>query len=119
MSVNLLLSQRQLIDSSDLDKQHKLILEISQNYNLDYQELINKFLDTSSETGKNNKEINVKEKNVKKPRKSSKKDIIKTYKISYNDIEYLVDDNNNVFTFDTERPKIVGVKLINDTIKMY
>ena len=115
MSINLLLPNN---DLSDLDKQHKLILEISQNYNLDYQELITKFLNISSDTSKNNLLVNSNSV-IKKPKKNSKKDIIKTYKIIYNNIEYLIDDNNNVYTFDIEKPKIVGIKLINDTIKMY
>jgi hypothetical protein len=54
-----------------------------------------------------------------KKKKINDKQLIKTYKILYENEYYLIDDNNNVYTFNITQPKIVGIKLIDKTIKFY
>jgi hypothetical protein len=46
-------------------------------------------------------------------------DLVKTYIFNYQGVDYLVDNKNNVFTFNIDNPTVVGIKLIDNTIKFY
>jgi hypothetical protein len=55
------------------------------------------------------------------PKKTRKRsvEVIKTYKFSYNGVDYLVDTNSNVYTFNINKPEVIGIKLVNDTIEFF
>jgi hypothetical protein len=46
-------------------------------------------------------------------------DLVKTYIFNYQGVDYLVDNKNNVFTFNIDNPTVVGIKLIDNSIKFY
>jgi hypothetical protein len=117
-----------------------LLYKVSEEYHIDYNELIKKF--SSEKTEKSIDSINPinriqdtkktidffnqkknyvpdKKDTIKQPRRRNINDTIKTYKILYNSTHYLVDDRNNVYTFDIMKPKIIGVRLIDQSIKFY
>lgn len=102
-----------------------ILTDIAVTYNLSRDELINKYIVTTEKTKKTKKikEIKEAEPNViiekkKRGRKKKEKDeIIKTYEYHYQNSKYLVDDNNNVYSFDIEHPVFLGEKLIDGTIK--
>ncbi len=120
-----------------------LLHKVSEEYKIDYDELIKKFSPEKTEKSvdsinpihklQEQKKVSINffnpknisksdtdiKKNIKQPRKRNITDKIKTYKILYKNEYYLVDDHNNVYTFDILKPKIIGIKLIDQTIKFY
>lgn len=124
----------------------QLLYKVSEAYNIDFDELIDKFSEEKKIKSINsidpmNNIQNDKKKTInffdqkkittnmniyenksltpKQPRKRIVNDTIKTYKFTYKNEFYLVDDHNNVYTFDIEKPKIIGIKLIDNSIKFY
>jgi hypothetical protein len=125
----------------EMNATQTLLHKVSKEYKIDYEELINKFSSEKAEKSvdsinpinklQEQKKISInffnpkkisnpdKKETIKQPRKRNVNDTIKTYKILYKNEYYLVDDHNNVYTFDIVKPKIIGVKLIDQTIKFY
>ncbi len=101
----------------------EILSDIASTYNLNKDELINKYLPDTVDKGKKIKKSKENDTNVviekkKRGRKKKEKDeIIKTYEYEYQNNKYLVDENNNVYTFDLEHPVFVGEKLIDGTIR--
>ena len=50
-------------------------------------------------------------------KKKQKDEFIKTVEYEFEGQKYLVDDANNVYTYDVEKPKLIGEKLINGTVR--
>lgn len=97
-------------NSVEMEKE-QLLLKISKDYNIDYTELVDKYMNTSTKTAKTLTSSYYKKKNHS--------DIIKTVKITYQDVDYLLDGDNNIYTYDIEKPEIVGMKLIDGNIKLF
>lgn len=104
-----------------------ILIDISTTYNLDQNELLKKYLNLTKDIKKkepkpkkikDNIDPNIIVEKKKRGRKKKEKDeIIKTYEYEYNEIKYLVDDNNNVYSYDIDNPCFIGEKLIDGTIK--
>jgi hypothetical protein len=94
--------------------QHTLSL-IANDYSLSFDELKEKYGTPLPLTNKNNE---VKKEAKKRGRKKKQKEeIIETEEYEYNDVIYLVDKDNNVYTHDIDRPVLVGTKLVDGRIK--
>lgn len=109
---------KNMIPKKDIDVQHikeDLLLRISNDYKINYNELFDKYISSTKITRPNNEANKVKDNIV--PRKSF--ELIKTCKFIHNDIEYLIDDNNNIYTNNIEKPKVVGLRLIDKSIKFF
>lgn len=50
-------------------------------------------------------------------KKKHREELIATVEYEYNDVKYLVDNDNNVYTHNVEQPVYVGTKLIDGRIK--
>lgn len=88
---------------------------ISDNYNIPLDELKEKYGTPLPLTNKSNE---VKKEAKKRGRKKKQKEeVIETEEYEYNDVMYLVDKDNNVYTNDVSRPVLVGTRLVDGRIK--
>lgn len=105
-----------------------ILQDISENYGIPLVELQERY-DISADTlsssnnsgsggGNGDKGLNTEKK--KRGRKKKQKDeFIETYKHEYEGETYLVDGNNNVYTYNLEEPMLIGEMLVDGTIKKY
>lgn len=94
--------------------QHTLSL-ISKDYDLPIEDLKLKYGTPLPLINKGNE---VKKEAKKRGRKKKQKEeVIETEEYEYNDVVYLVDKENNVYTNDVNRPVLVGTKLVDGRIK--
>lgn len=99
-----------------------LVTRISVDYKLDIHELKQKYFGESVDSGEQPSSSNNANGNgpKKKGRKKKVQDnVIETVEYTYEDITYLVDKNNNVYTYNLENPTMVGKKLVDGTIKFH
>lgn len=97
-----------------------LVTRISVDYKLDINELKEKYFTVSSIGEGSNNQNQSNELPKKKGRKKKVQDnVIETVEYLYEDITYLVDKNNNVYTYNLETPTMVGKKLVDGTIKFH
>ena len=50
-------------------------------------------------------------------KKKVKDEFIETKEYTYNGVTYLVDQKNNVYTYNVESPSLIGEKLVDGTVK--
>jgi hypothetical protein len=55
----------------------------------------------------------------KRVQKKKSDEMIETETFVYEGVTYLIDKKKNVYTYDIDRPRMVGIKLIDDSIKFY
>jgi hypothetical protein len=51
------------------------------------------------------------------PRKKVTNEFVEMSEFDYDDTKYLIDKNNNIYTYDVEKPCLVGQKLVNGAVK--
>lgn len=51
-------------------------------------------------------------------KKKQKEEMIETEEYQYEGVTYLVDKDNNVYTYDVDQPTYIGMKLIDGRIKL-
>jgi hypothetical protein len=94
---------------------HHALSLIANDFELPLEELIQKYGTPLPLTHKNGE---VKKEAKKRGRKKKQKEeVIETEEYEYNDVIYLVDKDNNVYTNDINRPVLVGTKLVDGRIK--
>lgn len=81
-----------------------IIDEISQDFNLNSESLKNKYILSGISKRRGRK-------------KKTKDKFIETSPYTFNNNTYLVDNDNNVYTYNPENPLLIGEKLINGNIK--
>jgi hypothetical protein len=52
-------------------------------------------------------------------KKKQKEDVIETEEYEWDGVKYLVDNQNNVYTYNIEEPALVGEKLVDGTVKLF
>jgi LysM repeat protein len=92
---------------------HTLSL-IAHDYHLPLEELKEKYGNPIPLTPKNEVKKEAKKRGRKK---KQREEVIETEEYEYNDVVYLVDKDNNVYTHDVNRPVLVGTKLVDGRIK--
>lgn len=94
------------LNQAFLEDKIDLLRHIAQDYGLDTDDLIEKYI-----------------KNDERPRKSfqkkQKQDYIETEEFAYNGTKYLVDMKNQVYSYNIERPMMIGERLIDGSIKFF
>lgn len=103
-------SFRCLVDSA----LENLVTKISVDYNLNVEELKSKYL----QGGK------IEDPELSKPKKKGRKkkvsdNVIETVEYTFENIKYLVDKHNNVYTYNIESPTCVGKKLADGSVKFH
>lgn len=93
-----------------------LVDKISTDYNLDVNELKAKY-------GLGSSNIPTPEPIVAPPkpragRKKNKNEFTEMTKYIYNGESYLMDKQNNIYTYNLESPTLIGVKLVNGEVKL-
>ena len=83
----------------DNGEKKKLLKQVCEDFKLDQDIVFAKYL-TNGGRKKKSKKSGVNE---------DTNDYIETMLLEYNGTNYLVDSHGNVFTYDTENPKVVGV----------
>lgn len=105
---------------------NEILLSISKDYNINIDELTEKYglKPITIDIGKNKKNkithgpdglpIEPKKRGRKK---KQREELIETEEYEFNGAKYLVDNDNNVYTYNIEQPVFVGTKLIDGRIK--
>ena len=88
----------------------ELLRLIARDYELDAEELIGKYISTDK-----NAELYKKLYHNKKKRQ----EYVETEEYTFDGVTYLVDGRNQVYTYDLEKPMMVGEKLIDGSIKFF
>lgn len=86
----------------------ELLKTIAKDYGLEADELIDKYINNASAA------------NIKKAcQKKKRNDYVETEEYTYQDVTYLVDQKNQVYTYNLEKPMLIGERLIDGTIKFF
>lgn len=113
----------EVINSHVRDHTHTILAEVAKDYDMQVDDLLNKYgnIQPNIELGRNKKKgvSNTKNQEPKKRgrKKKTKEELIETEEYEYNGITYLVDNDNNVYTYNVEQPVLIGTKLIDGRIK--
>ena len=107
-------------DINKLVSEHvKTLLEsIAASYNLNEKELKEKYLGII-ESSSSNVLGDITEKKKRGRKKKQKDEYIETEEYEYEGVKYLVDGNNNVYTYNIEEPMLIGEKLVDGTVKKF
>ena len=101
---------RNLYQALSVDKK-KLIKLIAHDYDLNEEELLQKYLYID------NIESSCSMQSKKIIQKKKRNDCIETEEYTYNGITYLIDSKNQVYTYNIDKPMLIGDKLVNGSIK--
>ncbi len=105
---------------------NEILASISKDYNINIDELKEKYgsKPITIDIGKNKKNkvthgpdglpIEPKKRGRKK---KQREELIETEEYEFDGVKYLVDNDNNVYTYNIEQPVFVGTKLIDGRIK--
>lgn len=105
---------------------NEILQDIAKTYNISYDELKEKYGSKLLviDVGKNKKTklthgpdglpIEPKKRGRKK---KPREELVETEEYEYNGVKYLVDNDNNVYTYNLEQPMLIGTKLIDGRIK--
>ena len=106
---------------STLINQHiKTILEdIAEKYKLDDTELSSLKAKYLIEVVKQEDNTDTVEKKKRGRKKKQKDEFIETEEYEYEGTKYLVDANNNVYTFNISEPHLVGEKFADGSIRLF
>lgn len=102
----------------------KLILtEVAKDFDLSVDDLLQRYgnLVPNIELGRSKKKGANSAKNTEPKKRGRKKkmkeELIETEEYEYNGVTYLVDGENNVYTYNIDQPTLIGTKLIDGRIK--
>jgi hypothetical protein len=93
-----------------------MLKSIAAEYDLNPNELISKYIDGTVPIATPQRASKVSE---QKGRKKKKNDYIEVDEYEFNDVKYLVDSKNNVYTHNLEKPMLIGERLVDGKIKFY
>lgn len=108
-------------------KQHteEVLKSIAQDYSLDVDILLSKYgsrqpcIDVGKTRKKsaNGTDLQTTEPKKRGRKKKQKEELIETEEYEFNGTKYLVDGDNNVYSYNIEQPVYVGTKLIDGRVK--
>lgn len=96
---------RSLHQALVLDKK-KLLKLIAHDYDLNEDELIQRYMG-----------LDCNDIPIKKVTKKKRNDCIETEEYTYNGIVYLIDSKDQVYTYNLDKPMLIGDKLLDGSIK--
>jgi hypothetical protein len=106
-------------------KEHtrNILGEVAKDYDLSIDELLEKFgsIQPNIELGRGKKKgsgsLQNAEPKKRGRKKKTKEELIETEEYEFNGTIYLVDTDNNVYTYNVDQPVLIGTKLIDGRIK--
>lgn len=107
-------------------KQHTqdILKCIAQDYDLVFEDLITRYGNRQLilDVGKSKKKSSLNDTQTTEPKKRGRKkkqkeELIETDEYDYNGVTFLVDAENNVYTYNIEQPVLIGTKLVDGRIK--
>ena len=103
---------------------NEILKAIAKDYDINVEELVTKYasIPPNIDIGRHKKIKPVNDGQVVEPKKRGRKkkpkeELIETEEYEFNGLTYLVDSDNNVYTYNIEQPVLVGSKLIDGRIK--
>ena len=100
-----------------------ILTEIAKDYDLPLDDMLQKYgnIQPNIELGRSKKKGQNAVKNTEPKKRGRKKklkeELIETEEYEYNGVTYLVDGDNNVYTYNVDQPTLIGTKLIDGRIK--
>lgn len=113
------------INNLVLEHVKSLLESIASTYNLNEKELKEKYMGSAAgvsdihESVSSNALGEATEKKKRGRKKKQKDEYIETEEYEYEGVKYLVDGNNNVYTYNIEEPMLIGEKLVDGTVKKF
>lgn len=90
----------------------ELIRNIAVDYNLDADELIEKYVNSDA--------TSIGSSHIRRlPAKKKRQDYVETEECTFEGIKYLVDSKNQVYTYNLEKPMMIGERLVDGSIKFF
>jgi hypothetical protein len=109
-----------------LEHVKSLLESIAATYNLNEKELKEKYMGAAAcsvadaqDSCSSNIVGDATEKKKRGRKKKQKDEYIETEEYEYEGVKYLVDGNNNVYTYNIEEPMLIGEKLVDGTVKKF
>ena len=105
-----------------LEHVKSLLESIASTYNLNEKELKEKYMGAAAGVADTQDTTVLGDATEKKKRgrkKKQKDEYIETEEYDYEGVKYLVDGNNNVYTYNIEEPMLIGEKLVDGTVKKF
>lgn len=95
-----------------------LLKNIARDYDLNEEELIQRYM-CNEQNGFHNTNVSQLSSSSKKQFGTRKKrnDCVETWEYEYNGITYLIDNKDNIYTYNIDKPLLIGDKLLDGTIK--
>ena len=90
-----------------------LLRNIAADYDLNPNELIAKYIDGNITIATTRRT------NTKTDRRKKKNDFVEVDEYVFKDIKYLVDTKNNIYTYNIEKPMLIGERLVDGSVKFY
>jgi hypothetical protein len=100
------------LNQAFINEKVNILHAIAEDYGLDVEELLAKYVT-------NDKSVAKYAKMKKSYAKKKKSDYVEAEEYIYNNVTYLVDGRNQVYTYDLEKPTVIGEKLIDGSVKFF
>lgn len=100
----------------------KVLKQVSDDHNLNYEELLQKYLpklSVSDSVGSSSNGLTTPLPKKKATSKKNKQDYLEVIEYKYGDAVYYMDKKMNIYSYDKDQPKLLGIKLVDGTIKFY
>lgn len=86
----------------------ELLKAVARDYGLDADELIDKYISNAETVGMR-----------KCCQKKKRNDYVETEEYEYQGVTYLVDSRNQVYTYNLEKPMMIGERLVDGSVKFF
>lgn len=93
----------------------RILKDIAVKYSLNEKELLDEYMSSTTLY----EDTNQTEKKKRGRKKKQKDEFIETEEYDFEGVKYLVDANNNVYTFNIEEPHLIGERFVDGTISFF
>lgn len=93
-----------------------VLQHIAEKYDLDHEELRANYLEGDFQPADSGSGTEKKKRGRKKKQKD---EYIEAEEYEYEGVKYLVDGQNNVYTYNVDNPTLVGERLVDGTVRLF